>query len=72
MDRRTFLRHLLALPIAAQLDVERLLWVPKSIITVPALPRISFDEINELCARMIMPVVIDSYFRANPLVAYFR
>lgn len=34
-SRRDLLRALLALPIAATLDVEQLLWVPKPIITVP-------------------------------------
>ena len=36
MNRRDLLRLLLATPIAATLDVEKLLWVPKPIITVPA------------------------------------
>lgn len=37
-DRRTFLRALLALPIAATFDVEKLLWIPRVMVTVPALP----------------------------------
>ena len=39
LTRRDLLRHLLTLPIAAQLDLEQLLYVPKPIITVPALIR---------------------------------
>lgn len=38
MRRRDFLRLLLASPIAATLDVERLLWVPSPLVTVPAMP----------------------------------
>ncbi len=38
MQRRDFLKLLLSTPIAAELDVEKLLWVPKPIITVPTLP----------------------------------
>ena len=38
LSRRDWLKQLLALPIAATLDVEKLLWVPKPIVTVPALP----------------------------------
>lgn len=38
MRRRDFLRFLLATPIAATVDVEQLLWVPKPIVTVPAMP----------------------------------
>jgi hypothetical protein len=68
MDRRSFLRHLLMLPIAAQLDVERLLWVPKPLVVVPAMPAISrgisLDEINEVCRQIIMPRVIDDFFRS--------
>lgn len=36
--RRDFLKYLLATPLAMELDVEKLLWVPKPIITVPELP----------------------------------
>ena len=42
MDRRAFLRALLAgaagAALGAELDIERLLWVPKPIISVPAMP----------------------------------
>lgn len=39
MRRRDFLRLLLASPLAATVDVEQLLWTPKPIIVVPAMPR---------------------------------
>lgn len=35
MNRRDLLRLLLASAIAESVDVEKLLWIPKSIITVP-------------------------------------
>jgi hypothetical protein len=35
MDRRDFLKILLATPIAATYDFEQLLWVPKPTIVVP-------------------------------------
>ena len=39
IDRRAFLRRLatgiIGATVGAELDIERLLWVPKSIITVP-------------------------------------
>jgi len=42
MNRRSFLRFLLASAaaeaVAETIDIERLLWVPKPIITVPAMP----------------------------------
>lgn len=38
MNRRDLIRLLLAAPIATALDVEKLLWVPKPIVTVPAMP----------------------------------
>lgn len=37
-SRRDMLRMMLAMPIAATLDIERLLWLPSPIVTVPALP----------------------------------
>lgn len=40
MRRRDFLRLLLASPIAATVDVEQLLWVPKPIVVVPAMPTV--------------------------------
>jgi hypothetical protein len=45
------LRALLALPIAATLDVEQLLWVPKPIIVVPAMPTFGRHNIGEVVAR---------------------
>lgn len=38
MHRRDFLRLLLSTPIAATLDVEKLLWVPSTQVVVPELP----------------------------------
>lgn len=38
MDRRTFLRVLLASAVAEAVDVERLLWTPKPMVTVPEMP----------------------------------
>ena len=46
LSRRDLLRHLLMLPMAATLDVEQLLWVPKPIVTVPALPPAWVGGIN--------------------------
>lgn len=48
MTRRDLLKILLTAPIAATLDVEKLLWVPSPIITVPALPTLSIGEIVAL------------------------
>jgi len=39
MTRRDLLRLLLASAMAEAVDVEQLLWVPRPIITVPAMPR---------------------------------
>jgi len=36
MDRRDFLKILLATPVAATYDFEQLLWVPKPMVIVPA------------------------------------
>jgi hypothetical protein len=75
-DRRTFLRMLLATPIAMELDVEKLLWVPRPMITVPALPLsrmgLLIDDINRVTYQQIMPVVHDLYFGSTPFLAYMR
>jgi hypothetical protein len=47
MDRRDFLKILLATPVAATYDFEHLLWVPKPMVIVPATripPQIWVDE----------------------------
>lgn len=38
MTRRDLLKFLLTTAVAEAVDVEKLLWVPKPIVTVPALP----------------------------------
>lgn len=38
--RRDFLKLLLSTPIAATLDVEKLLWVPQTQIVVPEMPKV--------------------------------
>lgn len=54
IDRRSFLRHLLSLPIAATLDVEKLLWIPKPIITIPGLTvsQITAIKLNRLLPKL--------------------
>lgn len=70
IDRRSFLRHLLALPIAAQLDVEKLLWVPKPIVVVPG--GISQAALNEITFRILMPGIVDSFFKASPFLSVLQ
>jgi hypothetical protein len=49
LSRRALLQLLLASAAAEALDVERLLWVPKPIVTVPA-PAFQFDLcITDVC-----------------------
>lgn len=42
MTRRDLLRLLLASAAAEAVDFERLLWTPKPIVTVPAMPEVVF------------------------------
>lgn len=39
MNRRTFLKYLLATPLAATVDYEQLLWIPNQQIVVPDLTK---------------------------------
>jgi hypothetical protein len=71
-SRRSFLRSLLALPIAAQLDVERLLWRPSPIITVPGIRRVTLQEIHGVTLRAIVPGIPDNFFKSSPLLEYLR
>lgn len=50
VTRRRFLRSLLATPLAASLDVEKLLWIPNQTIAVPTItvPTISMADIVAL------------------------
>lgn len=77
MDRRAFLRHLLALPAvettALAVDWERLLWTPRAMITVPAMTRrLSLTEIDGIVRQQIMPGLVDNYFKASPLLAFLK
>ena len=72
-SRRDLFRYLLALPIAATLDVEKLLWVPKAIITVPAMPkghRITWDEINAILLREYEPAIKRLLYQPSSLVRW--
>jgi len=52
MHRRDFLRFLLTAPIAAQLDVEKLLWVPgEKTIFIPE-PQITVAGINRATFKL--------------------
>ena len=38
MDRRTLIKLLLSSAVASTLDVEKMLWIPRTMITVPEMP----------------------------------
>lgn len=71
-SRRTFLRTLLSLPIAATVDVEQLLWTPSPMIVVPAYPPLTIAEINAVIMQSILPGLRDQFFLTSPLVEYMR
>jgi hypothetical protein len=74
ISRRVMLRSLLSLPIAATLDVEQLLWIPKQLIVVPAgVPRrpISYAEIADVVHRLYHPALLRSLFlQHDPLLGH--
>lgn len=72
-SRRGFLKALLALPAAATVDFERLLWTPSPTITVPTLVRsVSLNEINRVTAQTFLPGIVDNLFAPSPLMAYLK
>lgn len=62
LTRRQLLRTLLAAPIAATLDVEKLLWVPGQMVTVPVMP------CWLLGLRRLEPITFPIFF--EPLIEY--
>lgn len=60
VSRRHFLRALLATPIAMQMDVEKLLWVPGQMVTVPSM---SISKILELEVARITPKIVSLFDR---------
>jgi len=66
MNRRDFLKFLLTTPIAATMDLEKLLWVPKPIIVVPAMPRaLTMNQILEAELNRITPRIMRLFERDN-------
>lgn len=61
MKRRDLLRYLLAAPIAATLDVEKLLWVPgEKAIFIPSARQLRFMEFDRLMLYGIPYHLFDS------------
>jgi hypothetical protein len=53
ITRRTLLKLLLSSALAEAVDVEKLLWVPKPIITVPDMPVYLYDHTGDAIGYMI-------------------
>lgn len=74
LTRRSFLQRLglvaAALPLAAEVDWERLLWTPR--VMVPGVRLATLDEINAVTLANILPGIEDNFFRHSPLLAYLR
>ena len=70
MDRRTLLKTLLGLPIALTLDVEALLWTPRTLVTVPAVRAVTLAEINAVMCARVIPGIVDNFFKASPMLEY--
>jgi hypothetical protein len=74
LTRRAMLRSLLSLPIAATLDIEKLLWIPGQMVVVPqtyGVHRIMLDDINAATLRMWVPA-IEQFFTADPFLKMLK
>lgn len=69
MTRRGLLKALLMLPVAATLDVEKLLWIPGQMVTVPAL---SLSEVNSCLKEVYLPAILNELNRENVLLKYLE
>lgn len=66
MERRDFIRILLGTAIAEAVDVEKLLWTPRSIITVPSrVPSMSESEIVKVAMDMYFTDAVRLFERDN-------
>lgn len=73
ISRRGFLRLLLASPLAATVDVERLLWVPKPIITVPAMPWVSHAQmVADAWEKLVRDYPVDNIFESYWLLEHLK
>lgn len=68
MDRRTLLRLMLAAAAAEVVDFEQLLWVPKPIVTVSALPSNSYISMIRLDSELTNITL--AYLRACKQLGY--
>lgn len=64
-SRRDFLKLLLAAPIAATVDVEKLLWVPRPMVTVPAMPSILPMTLTDFHQLIWKDVPLLEYIRVH-------
>lgn len=59
--RRDLLKYMLASPMALTLDVEKLLWVPKPMIVVPAMPdALIWHQLNIVQAALSQLFTLDA------------
>ncbi len=73
MHRRTFLRGLVVLPLAAAVMPELTEgWVKGAAREAVRVPRLSLDELNTITMRHILPAVREQFFATDPLLAYLK
>lgn len=71
MDRRGFLRLFPALVGAMTIDPEELLWKPIKTIFIPDTVRLAtWEEIDALTLKYIVPKLIDQLFTTSPIYSY--
>lgn len=65
MDRRSFVRLIALASASGVLDPERLLWVPKPMIVVPAMPMVVVPDLSDLWSRALR----DMFLHHNRMIA---
>jgi len=77
MDRRSFLRAMIAAGVGATLDPEQLLWMPRVMITVPA-PTVlggqslSFAVLDEVMRRTYSPHITRMLASESVILSYLK
>lgn len=73
MDRRSFLKFIPGMIAAAAAMPDELLWTPTKTYFIPDTVKVAtWDEINEITLRHIIPRLVDNVFKESPLLAYMK
>ena len=72
MNRRDMLKFLLATPLAATMDFEQLLWVPRPMIVVPKTGLLSLSQIVAQEMERMLPNIMQLFEHDNTFYSMIK